>query len=622
MPLLPGESLNQRYRIVSLLAQGGYGAVYRAWDMVAKQDVVVKEYLDSTVETQKLLRQEARQLSQLHHPQLPAFLDHFTIEGSGQYLVSQFVDGVDLQSLLAQYGSLPSDLIISWLQAVCQPLAYLHQQKRCHLNIKPANIRVTPGGEVFLVDTGLPGLGIRPFIGDSSGYGAPEQQAQAEVSPASDIYSMGATLYTLLTDQAPAKALSRESGLVDLKSPREVNPNVEPYLSLVAMRAMSLRADARYETVADFAAALQRPGGYREQEQVGGRRTAVSPSIYPSPAPPPRLPVNRRRQMERRTIAALSVILALILGLIGVFGYVNFERPDEISEVAATATIQSAVIAALTAIAPTSTPLPIPTTPPTPTPKPLITSTGSQMLYIPAGIFRLGNDEGENDEKPSLWVRLDAYYLDETEVTNADYAQCVDAGACDPPDSSRSAYYDTYYGDSDYNNYPVVFVSWYDAAAFCEWRGGRLPSEAEWEKAASFDAEQTIKLRYPWGDEFDGERLNFCDANCASENANGRFNDGYRDTAPVGSYANGRSPLGLYDMTGNVMEWVADWYDSRTYQNASDTNPLGPPEGQFKSIRGGSWLSSADELTTTTRSSFDPTVSRTNLGFRCASAVP
>lgn len=619
MPLLPGERLNQRYRIVSLLAQGGYGTVYRAWDTVARQDVVVKEYLDSAVETQKLLRQEARQLSQLHHPQLPTFLDHFAIEGSGQYLVSQFIDGVDLQSLLAQYGSLPSDLIIGWLQGVCRPLAYLHQQGRYHLNIKPANIRITPGGDVFLVDTGLPGLGIRPFIGDSSGYGAPEQQAQGEVGATSDIYSLGATLYTLLTGQVPAKSLSRESGLVDLKPPREVNPNVEPYLSLVAMRAMSLRSDARYETVADFAVALQRPSGYREPEQAGGRRTAVSP---PNPAPPPRLPVSRRRQMERRTIVALSVILALVLGLIGVFGYVNFEPPDEISEVEATATIQSAVIAALTAIAPTSTPLPIPTTPPTPTPRPLITSTGSQMLYIPGGIFRLGNDEGENDEKPSLWVRLDAYYMDETEVTNAAYAQCVEAEACDPPDSSRSAYYDTYYGDPDYGNYPVVFVSWYDAATFCEWRGGRLPSEAEWEKAASFDAEQTIKLRYPWGDEFDGERLNFCDVNCDRENANGRFNNGFRDTAPVGSYANGRSPLGLYDMTGNVMEWVADWYNSRAYQNASDTNPLGPPEGQYKSIRGGSWLSAADELTTTTRSSFDPTVSRTNLGFRCAAAVP
>lgn len=618
MPLLPGELLNQRYRIVSLLSQGGYGAVYRAWDMVAKQDVAIKAYFDSTVETQKLFRQEARQLSQLQHPQLPAFLDHFTLEGSGQYLVSQFVDGVDLQSLLAQYGPLPSDLIIGWLQGVCQPLAYLHQKGRCHLNLKPANIRVTPSGGVFLVDTGLPGLGIRPFLGESGGYGAPEQQAQAEVSPASDIYSLGATLYTLLTGQVPGKALSRESGLVDLKPPREVNPNVEPYLSLVAMRAMSLRADARYESVADFATALQRPGSYREPEV--GRKTAVSP--YPSPVPPPRLPASRRRQMERRTIVALSVILILVLGLLGLFGYVNFERPDQPGELSATATIQSAVIAALTAIAPTSTPLPIPTTPPTPTPEPIITETGSQMRYVAAGLFQLGNDDGENDEKPALRVRLDAFYLDETEVTNAAYAQCVEAGACDPPDSSRSAYYDNYYGNAEYDHYPVVFVSWYDAATFCEWRGGRLPSEAEWEKAASFEVEQMIKYRYPWGDAFDGERLNFCDANCANENADGRFNDGFRDTAPVGSYGNGRSPLGFHDMAGNVMEWVADWYDSRAYQNASDTNPLGPPEGQFKSIRGGSWLSAADELTTTTRSSFDPTVSRTNLGFRCAAALP
>jgi formylglycine-generating enzyme required for sulfatase activity len=621
MLLLPSEHLNQRYRIVSLLAQGGYGAVYRAWDTVAKHDVVVKEHFDSTIETQKLLRQEARQLSQLNHPQLPTFLDHFAIDGSGQYLVSRYVDGVDLQSLLAQYGSLPSDLIIGWLQAVCQPLGYLHQKGQCHLNIKPANIRLTPSGDVFLVDTGLPGLGIRPFIGDSSGYGAPEQQAQEEVGPASDIYSLGATLYTLLTGQVPAKALSRESGLVDLKSPREVNPNVEPYLSLVAMRALSLRSDARYETVADFAAALQRPSGYRVSEPVGQRRTAVSPTHSPT-APAPRLPASRRRQMERRTILALSVILAFILGLLALFGYVNFERPSTITETEATATIQSAVIAALTAIAPTSTPIPVPTTPPTPTPEPLITDTGSRMLYVPSGLFRLGNDDGESDEKPSLWVRLDPYYIDETEVTNGAYAKCVEAKACDPPDSPRSAYYNTYYGDPEFETYPVIFVNWYDAAAFCQWRGARLPSEAEWEKASSFDTEQSIKLRYPWGDAFDGEKLNFCDTNCADEAANGRFNDGYRDTAPVGSYANGRSPLGIYDMAGNVMEWVADWYNSRTYQTAPDTNPLGPPEGEFKAIRGGSWLSTADELTTTTRSSFDPTVSRTNLGFRCASAIP
>ncbi|MEM7112996.1 MAG: bifunctional serine/threonine-protein kinase/formylglycine-generating enzyme family protein [Chloroflexota bacterium] len=628
MPLLPSNILNKRYRIVSLLAEGGYGAVYRAWDMVAKQDVVVKSYHDASVETQKLIRAEARQLSQLNHPQLPKFLDHFAVEGFGQYLVSEYVDGIDLQSLLDQYGPLPSDLIIGWLQAATEPVNYLHQQKRLHLDLKPANIRVTPAGDVFLVDTGLPGLGIRPFLPPHAGYGAPEQQAQTAVSPASDIYSLGAILYTLLTNQAPPNALERESGLSDLKPAREVNPNIEPYLSLVAQRAMSLRDDSRYESVTTFAQTLNRPTGHAQptmhsmQKNHASRAAGHAITHHAPPVPPPRLPVSRRRQMERRTIFGLSLVLIMVLGVLAAFGYVNIERPSDVTEAEATATIESAVVAALTAIAPTSTPIPAPTTPPTPTPAPLITQTDSQMLYVPGGIFRLGNDEGERDEQPSLWVRLDPYYIDETEVTNGAYAQCVEAGACEPPDSPGAAYHEAYYGDPRFDDYPVIFVNWYDASDFCLWRDARLPSEAEWEKAASLDPDQAIKFRYPWGDAFDGEKLNYCDANCPSEKANGNVNDGHRDTAPVRSYENGRSTLGVYDMAGNVMEWVSDWYSSRYYETAPDTNPLGPPEGDFKAIRGGSWLSTEEELTTTTRSSFDPTVSRTNLGFRCATAVP
>ena len=326
--------------------------------------------------------------------------------------------------------------------------------------------------------------------------------------------------------------------------------------------------------------------------------------------------------MERRTIFGLSLVLVMVLGVLAAFGYVNIERPSDVTEAEATATIESAVVAALTAIAPTSTPIPAPTSPPTPTPAPLITQTDSKMLYVPGGIFRLGNDEGERDEQPSLWVRLDPYYIDETEVTNGAYAQCVEAGACDPPDSPGAAYHEAYFGDPRFDDYPVIFVSWYDASDFCLWRDARLPSEAEWEKAASLDPDQAIKFRYPWGNAFDGEKLNYCDANCPREKANGNVNDGHRDTAPVRSYENGRSTLGVYDMAGNVMEWVSDWYSNRYYETAPDTNPLGPPEGEFKTIRGGSWLSAEEELTTTTRSSFDPTVSRTNLGFRCATAVP
>jgi formylglycine-generating enzyme required for sulfatase activity len=618
MPLYPGEILNKRYRVISLLAEGQYGAVYRARDVVDNEDVAVKEYLDSSVAMQKLFRNEARRLSQLSHPQLPAVLDHFSLEESGQYLVSRYIDGVDLQSLLGQYGRLPHERLIAWLQAACKPLSYLHEQGQLHLNIKPANIRIAPDDTVFLVDSGLPGMGVHLH---SDGYGAPEQQAQLDVSPASDIYSLGATLYTLLCNQIPPNALSRKSGLTDLIPAREVNADVPPYLSLVANRALSLRPDARYETAVSFADALTKPNSQPAPlpASIEPRR---SPARQLGKPPPPRLSPRIRRQMEKRTIIALAALLFLILLVGAIFTLPGLSDEDEGTAAEATATLESAIVAALTAIAPTPSPLPAPTLPPTPSPEPFITDSGARMLFMPSGLFRMGTDEGENDERPSHLIRLDAFFIDETEVTNGQYAQCVAAGVCTPPVRSTASYHPAYYGDPAYDDYPVIFVNWYNADTFCDWRGGRLPSEAEWEMAAGFDPVQSIIFRYPWGDAFDGTKLNFCDANCPRDVADNRVDDGHRDTAPVGSFADGRSPIGAYDMTGNVMEWVSDWYDPRTYESSTDTNPLGPPEGEFKVIRGGSWLSAADELKIVTRSSFDPSVARVNLGFRCAMTPP
>lgn len=613
MPLLPGEILNKRYRIVSLLAEGPYGAMYRAWDIVDKRDFAIKEYLDPSVETQQLFRAEARRLIGLRHPQLPAVRDHFNLENTGQYLVSDYIDGVDLQSLLNQYGPLPDDLIIAWLQAVCQPLAYLHEKGALHLNIKPANIRVTPGGDVYLVDTGLPGLGISLGV---SGFASPEQASQTEVTPASDIYSLGATLYTLLTGQTPPDALRRQSGLTTLKAARELNPDVAPYLSIVANRAMDLRPDVRYESVTAFAAALERPSNYPTSLVPELRRTPAASPV----APPPRRPSRTRRQMEQRTIWGLAAVFLLVVaaGLI-VARLSQTETLPGGSETAATATTASQIIAALTALAPTATPPPPPTETPIPTPAPLVDEkTGARMLFMPGGVFRLGNDEGEADQQPSLIVRLDSFYIDETEVTNGQYQQCVTAEVCAPPLNTAATFYDNYYGNPAYDNYPVIYVTWYQADTFCRWREARLPSEAEWERAASFDPVALVKYQFPWGDTFDGARLNFCDRGCARDYRDETVNDGYQDTAPVGSYPEGRSPIGVADMAGNVMEWVNDWYQFDYYEEATDANPLGPTEGVTKALRGGSWLSPADEVTTMSRSHFDPTVARANLGFRCA----
>ncbi len=618
MPLLPGELLHNRYRIVSLMARGAYGAVYRAWDVTDRRDVALKEYLDPSVEIQKRFRAEARQLAALSHPQIPQVLDHFALD-NGQYLVSDYIDGVDLQSLLDQYGPLPSDLIVPWLQAATVPLTYLHGRKRLHLNIKPANIRLMPSGEVYLVDTGLPGLGVRP---NATGYGSPEQQAQADVGPTADVYSLGATLYSLLTGIVPPNPLSRETGLSDLIPAREANPDIEPYLSIVAGRAMSLRADTRYDTAEEFGRALARPAG-RPAPVVSPMRRAGPEPAATTAAVPPRVKPKARRQVQSRIIIGLVGLLAFVLASIGFFYLTNLERPEQAQGPAATATLQSAVIAALTQLAPTPSPTPEPTAPPTPTPVPFITETGSRMIYVPGGTFDIGDDSSEqNDEKPARMITLDSFYIDETEVTNGAYAQCVDAGACPRPDRAGATYYQTYFGDPNFDDYPVINVSWYDADAFCTWRGARLPSEAEWEYAASFDPLERVKFKYPWGDTFDGNRLNFCDINCQRDDRGFEWDDGFRDTAPVAGYPDGRSPKGIYDMLGNVMEWVGDWYDFRAYRTITETNPRGPVDGEFKVIRGGSWYTPPGQIGNVMRDNLDPTVSQSTLGFRCAMLPP
>ena len=237
---------------------------------------------------------------------------------------------------------------------------------------------------IFLVDNGLHGLGIRP---QAAAFGSPEQQGQTDVAATADILQPGRHALHAVNGQLPPQALGRESGLEDLIPAREVNGNVEPYLSILASRAMSLRTDARFDSAVDFASALARPPGHPEAMISPQRRTPDPPRA----APPPRQPQQRRRQMERRTIIALALTLLLILVTMIGFGFLDLERPAaELSEAEATATFVSAVIAAATQLAPTPTLTPPPTTPPTPTPAPFVSSTGARMILLPPRPFSYG----------------------------------------------------------------------------------------------------------------------------------------------------------------------------------------------------------------------------------------
>ena len=239
------------------------------------------------------------------------------------------------------------------------------------------------------------------------------------------------------------------------------------------------------------------------------------------------------------------------------------------------------------------------------------------MVLIPAGGFTMGSDNVDEalaecqsyysgcdsswfiEEQPAHTVYLDDFYIDVYEVTNSLYAECVNAAVCEPPTYVGSETRESYYNNSEFEHYPVIFVDWNMAETYCEWRAARLPTEAEWEKAARGDDGRI----YPWGDELDPAALN--------------FNQEIGDTVEAGNYDEGTSPYGLYDMAGNVWEWVADYYSGTYYQDSPSSNPPGPEAGQAHVLRGGSWYDPAFLSRATSRLK-EPEPVGNNFGFRCA----
>jgi len=233
---------------------------------------------------------------------------------------------------------------------------------------------------------------------------------------------------------------------------------------------------------------------------------------------------------------------------------------------------------------------------------------GMTLMYVPAGNFLMGSANSDPyaqaNEMPQHTVYLDAFWIDQTDVTNAMYAKCVSASACPQPTKLRSYTHSSYYGNSQFDNYPVIYVTWDDATAYCKWAVRRLPTEAEWEKAAR----GTDGRIYPWGNEPPNSNLL-------------NYNNNVGDTTKVGKYPNGTSPYGVLDMEGEVWQWVADWYDSDYYANSPSSNPLGPSSGQYRVQRGGSWYIGENLDDYVVRSAYrfrDDSTSSSIIGFRCA----
>jgi formylglycine-generating enzyme required for sulfatase activity/predicted Ser/Thr protein kinase len=664
MPLTTGQVLQERYRIDALLGQGGMGAVYRGWHFNLNLPVVVKENRLHSQEAQRQFGREAGILANLKHPNLPRVIDHFFIPGQGQYLVMDYIEGEDLSQILARQGALPEAQALNWIRQVLDALEYLHSQGVIHRDVKPANVKITPQGQVFLVDFDLAKVGdplIETTIGArgvTPGFAPLEQYGRGRTDARSDVYAVGATLYALLTGQTPPDAPKLAIGEEPLVPPRKLNPGVSPQVEAALLRAMQTRPTDRFQTASEFRAVLSGPRAAKQAPASTERSAPAVPS--------------RRAQPAWLWGLGAALLLLVVLGLWQVLTLDTPLPPQPtlpaMSAASATSHPEPSGTATLSPSAtqppptdtlspPTHTPTPVtptltratapsptitsPTTTPisvsTMTPEPIIPTSppptdanpgdtwvrpgdGLTMIYVQAGDFWMGSDAGESDERPPHLVHVDGFWIDRFEVTNAAFERFVSETAY-RTDAERAGWGNVWQNSqwnqvdglnwrhpnnpgesiSAFMDHPVVQVSWNDAHEYCEWAGGRLPTEAEWEMAAV----NARGWRYPWGNEFDASRLNAAG----------------HSTVPVGSYPTGRSPFGAYDMAGNVWEWVNDWYQSDYYSRSPSNNPQGPATGTHRALRGGAWDPSGGDSRSADRGALSPNSRGNTVGFRCCVAA-
>ena len=371
-PLTIGTVLAGRYRIVKPLGQGEFGTMYKAWDTRLNSACALKENVETSPEAAQRFMAESALLAGLRHPNLPVMIDHFTIPGKGQYLVMDFVPGEDLRSMLEKRGgALDEAQVLPWLSQVCAALTYLHSHEPpiIHRDVKPANIRITPDGNAVLVDYGIAkifDLSMKTTIGAQAvtpGYSPQELYGYGSADARSDIYALGATLYTLLTGQAPEESVQRAVGTA-LTPPREHNPHLSREIEAVILKAMALLPAERFQTIPEFMAALADPSTLKAED-----RPAAVEQPAPAEAPPSPRQKPARGKAARWAWVGAALLLLLGLGGAGLLGL-------QVRQNQAASASQTAAMAATLAVTPTPSPSATPSLTPTPIPpSPTATAT-------------------------------------------------------------------------------------------------------------------------------------------------------------------------------------------------------------------------------------------------------
>jgi len=612
-----GQVLNNRYQIHAVLGEGGFGAVYKVWDDNLQRLCAIKENLQVTPESQKQFKREAIMLANLNHPHLVRVTDYFIISNQGQYLVMDFVDGIDLHTALINYGkALPLADTLKWTLQICDALTYIHSQNPpiIHRDIKPANIRITPQGNAVLVDFGLAKVfeanaktstgarGLTPY------FAAPEQYGMGGTDAQSDIYSLGVTLYCMLTNHVPPDSVDIMVGNAEPPPPaKAINKDVPEFVSNALQRAMQIHRTDRYKSAGDFKTALlaeQKPFA-KVKEDVHDNITveqhdhARNQNAYPD---------KIEKIIAKRSDTGITLVDGSVIQPEDLVGKtISFWRGEFpiLGKREVTAEKLDLFIAVISRegyhVEIWEEKKPVVETPRivTPPSNKLTLSNGMEFMRVPAGKFLIGNNRDGLDIPYDYWM---ARYP----VTNELYNAYVKGNNIEHPVC----------GWEKIKDHPVTHLSWNMAMEYCQWINNllkkeippslvlRLPTEAEWEKAAR----GTDERKYPWGNTFDEKKCN-------------SYDGGKKATTPVGLYSpGGDSPYGCADMSGNVWEWICclykpDPFDMKNIvEKASDNDLL--------ALRGGSWSSVQQAVRVFCRGDHPPNHGWNRCGFRVMLAPP
>ena len=574
------------YRIRKMIGRGGMAIVYKAYDPSRQRMVavkVLKEKFSSSLKALARFDREFLALESLDHPNIVGVLDK-GVEGGVNYFVLEYVDGASFSRLL-RYRKLTLNTRAQILLQVASAIEYAHGKRIVHRDVKPDNVLIDRTGRAKLADFGIAQIThsslpltsitvVSSFMGTAD-YMAPEQRTDAKsVDHRADIYSFGVMMYEAFTGKLP---------LGNFPLPSQLNPRLGKRMDGIILRALRQDPDERYQSMADLADELKKEMSASGFAKLKARLSLVLETEL------------WRKFFNARAFGSMAVLAALVAGLIWLLPLLgssppSTEAPPPPKAVSPPAGIEPSIGAGGSG-------------------SPGVVGVRESMALIPAGQFIMGTDLEFSNEVPRRNTYLDAYHIDRAEVTNAEYKKFVDA-------TGRRAPYVKAFWAEPFNwsagayppgrgDYPVVLVSWSDAAAYAEWAGKRLPTEAEWEKAAR----GSDGRNWPWGNAWDPTKCNTEESFINS-------------TSPAFSFPDGASPYGCFNMAGNVTEWTADWYDEDYYSSSPRKNPPGPLAGRTRVARGGAWDSSISTYARTGfRHYFLPNTKRANIGFRCAKDV-